>query len=308
MLGVAGLDTGSFPDTLFGLSGSISTILAENTTSTCAKTASWRNVYTWALRAVGRYWQGFRELPRMTEDKHETLRLVHFGRAFGRADGSPFCIKAEAYLRLLGLNYELVRGNPMKSPRGQLPVLLHRGETIAGSQEIIDYLRAEFGTHVDDWLSDEHEVQAYHLVKSVEEYLYFLILYQRWVLNENFKLVERAFFADMHPVLRFVISRLARQGSKKRVMAQGVGRYTEAEIDALAYRSVSMLSRSLGDRPYLFGDRPCWADCSVFGFVTNLLAPGFSQGAAIWIREFDNLVCYERRFAEAVFPDFVESL
>ena len=234
------------------------------------------------------------------------LKLVHFGRAFGRPDGSPFCVKPEAYLRLIDVPYDLVRGNPMKSPRKQLPVLLHGNKTIAGSQEIIEHLRAEFGNQVDAWLTQEQEVQGYHLAKSVEEYLYFLLLYQRWMLEENFQLVKRAFFGEMPLLARFLIPILARRGSKQRLWGQGVGRYTAEEVDARAYEAVKNLSQTLGEKPFFLGDKPCWVDCSMYGFVTNLMIPDFPRGASLWVREFDNLVAYETRFTELAFPELLQ--
>lgn len=243
------------------------------------------------------------------ESSHQKdlYRLVHFGRALGRPDGSPFCVKAEAYLRLQGVSYETVRGLPMKGPRGQLPVMFHRQEVVAGSQEIVEYLRARNG-RVDGWLDPAQETSAYHLARSVEEHLYFLLLYQRWLIPENFKVVEQVFFQDLHPVMRFLVSRYARSGARKRTIAQGLGRYSPPEIDRMTYRGVEMLSRSLGSKPFFMGDLPCWVDCSMFGFITNLLIPEFRRGAGHWIRDFQNLVDYEVRFAEAVFPDFLEGL
>ena len=234
----------------------------------------------------------------------EEIRLIHFGRAYGVPDASPFCIKVEAYLRMLGLEYTLVRGNPTKSPRGQLPVLLHGSAVVAGSTEIVDYLRGFGGSHLDDWLSSEDQVHAYHLLRSVEEYLYFILLYQRWVLPGNFKLIAKNFFGKMNPVAAFFLSRFVRHGSKKRALAQGVGRYSPAEIDKLAYEGMDMMSRQLADKDFFFGDRPCWVDCSMYGFVANLLIPEFTDGACGRAGEFENLVAYEERFRELVFPDF----
>lgn len=237
----------------------------------------------------------------------DLYRLVHFGRALGRPDGSPFCVKAEAYLRLHGVSYETVRGLPMKGPRGQLPVMYHGGEVVAGSQEIVDYLRAQ-SDHVDGWLDPAQETSAYHLVKSVEEHLYFLLLYQRWLIPENFRVVQQVFFHDLHPLLRFLVSRFARRSARQRTIAQGLGRYSAAEIDRMTYLGLEMLSRSLGSKPFFMGDMPCWVDCSMFGFITNLMIPEFTKGAARWVRDFQNLVDYELRFAQAVFPDFLEGI
>lgn len=235
------------------------------------------------------------------------LRLVHFGPFYGLCDISPFCIKAEAYMRLLGLDYDLVRGDPRKSPRGQLPVLLHEGRTIAGSAELIDYLRALCGSHIDDWLTERDQVHAYHLLRSVEEHLYFLLVYQRWALKKNFKLVSDQLFASLSPFPRLFVPHVVRGRMLQRVRAQGVGRYSSGEIDQMAYRGVEMLSRYLGEQDYFFGAKPCWVDCSMYGFVASLLIPEFTEGVCARMGEFSNLIEFESRFRARVFPDYVEN-
>lgn len=236
-------------------------------------------------------------------ENQEKMRLVHFGPAFGVPDPSPFCVKAEAYLRVTGASYTAIRGTPMKSPRGQLPVLLHQGRVIAGSDEIVHYVRAVTQSEVDDWLSDEQRTSAYHLVTSVEEYLYFLLIYQRWVLPGNFSVVAREFFSGVQPLLRPFLARYARHGARKRAIAQGVGRHPASEVDRRAREAVSHLSQHLGEKDFFFGERPCWVDCSMFGFIGGMLIEGMPEGASLWIREFDNLVAFESRFRSQYFPE-----
>jgi glutathione S-transferase len=236
----------------------------------------------------------------------EELRLVHFGPVLGVPDPSPFCVKAEAYLRMVGANYSLVRGIPMKSPRGQLPVLLHQGQVIAGSGEIIDYVRELHQSPVDDWLADRQRIDAFHLVHAVEDYLYFCLLYQRWVLPNNFQVTQSYFFRGLNPVVTFFVSRLVRRQARQRAAAHGVGRYPAAEIDRRAKEAVGMLSGHLGDKPYFMGDEPCWVDCSMYGFVCNILLKGMPDGAGKWGHEFGNLVEFEQRFRERYFADFVD--
>jgi glutathione S-transferase len=234
------------------------------------------------------------------------LRLVHFGPTLGVPDPSPFCVKAEAYLRMVGANYSLIRGVPMKSPRGQLPVLLHHRKVIAGSAEIVDYVRELHESPVDDWLSERQRIDAFHLLHSVEDYLYFLLLYQRWLLPKNFEVTRNMFFRGLNPILAFFVSRFVRRQARRRTVAQGVGRYSAEEIDRLAKEGVSMMSGHLGDKPYFMGDRPCWVDCSMFGFICNILIKESPDGAAKWGHEFGNLVEFEQRFRERYFPDFLK--
>lgn len=233
------------------------------------------------------------------------LTLIHYGPAFGVPDGSPFCVKAEAYLRMLGVEYKTKRGSPKKDQRGQLPVLLDDQQVVCGSGEIIRHLRKTRGDFVDAWLQQSQWTEGFFLAKTVEDHLYFLLLYQRWQLPGNFKVVKREFFKGLPPAARAILPHLVRYWSRQRGLKQGLGRCSATEIEQKAQEAVEELSRKLGDQDYFLGDKPCWLDATMFGFLTNMLAPAFPEGVGDYARQFSNLVDYERRFKERYFQDFV---
>jgi len=231
------------------------------------------------------------------------LRLVHFGQRYSVPDPSPFCAKAEAYLRMVGADYTTVEGSPIKAPRGQLPVLLHGKKVIAGSQEIVDYARVLHNDPVDSWLTEKQQAHAYHLAKSVEEFLYFCLLYQRWIISENFEVVKKSFFSAVPAFVRPLLAHVVRRGTKKRVMAQGIGRYTAEEIDQHGYQSLTMIATVLGEKSYFMGTEPCWVDASLYGFLGNVRLPQFTRGLGRRIGEFPTLVAFEERFRKRYFPE-----
>ncbi len=49
------------------------------------------------------------------------ITLHGFGRFFGTPDSSPFVIKVMMLLKLAGVAYREVRGNPFTAPRASCP-------------------------------------------------------------------------------------------------------------------------------------------------------------------------------------------
>ncbi len=205
-----------------------------------------------------------------------------------------------------GTSYEFKSGDPRRSPFGQLPVIVDQGAVVADSAEIVKHLRQTYGGHVDDWLSEEQWGEAFLLEKTIEEYLYFLLLYQRWLLPQNFKIVARGFFSQLPFLARKLLPLFVQYGARQRVLKQGLERRADEEIEQLARECLDVVSARLGEKEFFLGDKPCYLDASAFGFLTNILIPDFPQGIVAYARGLQNLVDYERRFRERYFSDFVD--
>ena len=64
-----------------------------------------------------------------------------------------------------------------------------------------------------------------------------------------------------------------------------VGRHTELEMVALGVRSLAAVADILGEKPYLFGRRPCGADATVWGpLVERGLALAGGAKDLLWAR------------------------
>ena len=62
------------------------------------------------------------------------IKLVQFYPALGVRSLSPFCLKLETYLRLAGIDYEVVRSNDARrAPKGKLPYIIDGDLTIGDS-------------------------------------------------------------------------------------------------------------------------------------------------------------------------------
>jgi len=70
---------------------------------------------------------------------------------------SPFCSKAEIFLELTKLDFEVkeFKGNPSKFPNKKLPVINDQGQIVCDSTVIMQYMGEKYNIDFDKHLSDK---------------------------------------------------------------------------------------------------------------------------------------------------------
>ena len=114
------------------------------------------------------------------------ITLHGFGPFFGTPDSSPFVIKVMMLLKLAGVAYRDVRGNPFTAPRRLLPYLKDDDVTVADSTLIRLHLETKYHLDFDAGLSTEQKATAWAVERMCEDHLYFAMLDMRWVDETNF--------------------------------------------------------------------------------------------------------------------------
>jgi glutathione S-transferase len=114
------------------------------------------------------------------------ITLHGFGPFFGTPDSSPFVIKVMMLLKLAGVAYRDVRGNPFTAPRRLLPYLRDEDVTVADSTLIRLHLEKKYHLDFDAGLSAEQKATAWAVERMCEDHLYFAMLDMRWVDEANF--------------------------------------------------------------------------------------------------------------------------
>ena len=128
--------------------------------------------------------------------------------------------------------------------------------------------------------------------------------HERWLDPATFAKGPAHFFDGAPEGVREAVQDQVRQN----VHAVGVGRHTDLEIVALAVRSLAAVSTILGDKPFLFGARPCSADATVFALLAGILTPYFDGEIRRRAEGFGNLVAYVDRLMARFYPEFVWDL
>ncbi len=201
------------------------------------------------------------------------LKLYSFGPNFGLSDPSPFVLKVETYLLMANIDYESISrlNNLSKAPKGKLPFIENDGEIIADSQFIIDYLEKKYNGRLDSHLSDEQKALTYLITKSLDENLYFALVYSRWQCDETWPKVKNTFFGKFPFPLKLIIPFIARRGVIRTLKGQGISRHSKQEVEQICLKTFQALSSLISNKPYILGDQPCSLDATVFAFLAEFI-------------------------------------
>jgi glutathione S-transferase len=229
------------------------------------------------------------------------ITLHKYISAWGLPDISPFCSKLEIYLRMAGWKYTTKVGDSRKAPKGKLPFIEIDGQTISDSSDIIDALEARadhpLGTPLDVGLPVADQAVGRAMQSMLEEHFYFVSAYNRWGKDEG--------WAQYQPVLKdFVkqagvpnfaaglVTGLIRRDVIKSIRNQGVGRHSEAQINAIGIKLLGAVADWLGDKPYMLGEQPRTIDATAYAFLSGVLYAPIEGPIKEHLQSRSNLVAY----------------
>lgn len=236
------------------------------------------------------------------EDQQPAIILYGFSARFGAPSSSPFDIKTEVQLKMMGLAYEKAIGNYNDAPKGKLPFISDQGTIVADSTLIRFHLEQKYGVDLDARLSDEQRARAWATERLVEDNLYWAMVWSRWALEENFEKGPARIFDQMPAEIQDAARQKQRAAVLGYLHGQGLGRHTAGEIAAITKRGYWALSTLLGDKLYMMGDHPCGLDASVFGQLASALTDFFDSPVREAVVAFPNLIEYNRRMMARFFP------
>lgn len=181
------------------------------------------------------------------------ITLYQFSPAWGLPNASSFCLKLETYLRMTQIPFEIAPDADLrKAPKGKLPYITDQGKTIADSNLIIDYLKATYGDPLDRWLSQMDRAIALAMQRLMEENLYWAVVYSRWQDPVNWEKTKAIFFDTLPPILKTVVSIIARKQISQSLKGHGMGRHTAAEIYQIGSTDLNALSDFWQTNPFLW--------------------------------------------------------
>jgi hypothetical protein len=161
------------------------------------------------------------------------ITLHTTGPMFGLPHPSPFVIKADVLLKMSGVEYRQAPMTFSGAPKGKVPYISDDGLALGDSYFIRRHLEAKYGIDYSGGYDAQKLALAWAVERMLEEHFYFLGVYERWLIDENFEKGPRQFFnmvpAPVRPILRVVV----RGKVRKMVKAQGLGRHTAIKSVAL---------------------------------------------------------------------------
>ena len=182
------------------------------------------------------------------------IKLYQFPPVFGR-NVSPFSLKLETWLKLAGLPYQVVAiRNPGQGPKGKLPFIEDDdGSFIADSSLIIEHLSRSRGIDLDAGLDARQRAEALALQRLVEEHLYFVLVWSRWLDPEGWPTLAPALLGSIPPPLRqlaaIALRRRIRNASTPRASAGTAATRSTPWARPISPRSPACSASSRSSRP-----------------------------------------------------------
>jgi glutathione S-transferase len=218
---------------------------------------------------------------------------------------SPFCSKLETYLRMAKIDHKVEPSDMRAAPKGKIPYVRIGDELMGDSQIIIERIESLRDEKMDAWLTDEQRAIGHATRRMLEEGLYFVVMTARWSSPWTSTIQREAFTKVLPAALRWAFPLIVRD-VKKKLAQQGTGKHTHEEALALGVADLAALSTLLGDKRYLFGDRPCTVDASAFAFISGAAAFPGDSSLRSFVRAKKNLMEYEARMKAELFPELVK--
>ncbi len=236
-----------------------------------------------------------------------TITLFQYKPLSGLPSASPFCVKLETYLRMAEIEHtvSILKGRSA-SPTGKAPYIEEDGRLLTDSGLIINYLEQTKGHPVDGRLTLAERAESLALQRLLEEHLYWVIVYMRWV-DPGTRADWRPYLADLIGAPKVLIPLIARQterGLMKALRTQGIGLHTPDVIWRIGVSDVQALAHWLGNRPWGFGETPTVFDACLYAFVGTIIRTPWNNPLKAATLKHGNLVSHFDRMVARYFPDF----
>jgi len=216
---------------------------------------------------------------------------------WGIPSPSPFCMKVETYLRMVGIPFISIPSVDLAdAPKRKLPYIEDEGNRLGDSQLIIQYLKSRYGDPLDDGLTHEEWAIAHMIRRTLEEGLYFCLVFARWQDEAPWRYTNELYFRDAPAVAATYRAYMLDQLQK-----QGTGRHSSDEVANMAALDIDAVAEILGSRPFLLGLRPRSVDATVYAFLSNIIDVPVDTSLARSVRRHRNLVEYSERMRSRYF-------
>ncbi|AWM77326.1 glutathione S-transferase family protein [Phenylobacterium parvum] len=166
---------------------------------------------------------------------------------------------------------------PFGGPKRKAPWIEHDGRILGDSTFIIAYLVDRFGVDPDAGLSADQRGRAVAIQRLVEENLYWVMVFDRRVRDENGPVLKQSVLGQVPSAVRGVVAPIAR-------------------------RDLEALAGMLGDRDWFQGDSPTPVDATVFSLLANIRYVAFASPMKAMIDNHPNLAGPVDRFRARFYP------
>lgn len=232
-----------------------------------------------------------------------SIELIQFPGLRRDTSLSPPCWKVHLALRLKGLEYKSINiGTPAEAkkynPRGRVPAAKIQGTMVVDSSDILTALDETYPETSLAPASAYDRAMTRILEDWADESVYFLLVYNRWLVPENRKRLMNASFRKRFPgFLLPVVEWYARREVAGRARGQGVGLKDPATVKRELAGCFQAIEDMLADgREFLLGASIGRADIAVYSHFDHALIPSLAPDVD-HLRKFERVMAWCRRVA-----------
>lgn len=217
------------------------------------------------------------------------LLLYQYGGLTRGATMSPPCGKVQMALRWKGLPFRVVNvAGPQEArrinPRGRVPALRIGDALVVDSTDILDALEARFPEPTLEPADPRGRALGRVWEDWADENLYFLGVYTRFALPENFERVAALIFRRMPVLLRPVGKIYLRRLMRGRLHGQGAGDKEPAAVMREIETALDGVETLLAPGPFLLGAALTRADLAVCAVLDQFDVPELTPALAERLR------------------------
>lgn len=238
------------------------------------------------------------------------MKMYGYLPAWGCSDMSPYVSFTDAYLRMAEIPFKaeiLHQGNLKATPKGKLPWIVDSdGTSVSDSQIIQFYLEEKYGDPLDGWLSKEQKAMCRLMNRGMSEAWYWIVVQTRYRRDEDFAVYDPLwvkFLSWLPEEQRRAPVDAFRDHLLTQFWHAGTARNSEAEVELFAQKMTDAMSDLLGDKPYLFGDRPCSLDANMYAAIAHVAFTPFPSPIGQYCRSKPNLVAFMDRNFKKYYPE-----
>ncbi|NRB81300.1 MAG: glutathione S-transferase family protein [Saccharospirillaceae bacterium] len=191
---------------------------------------------------------------------------------FGLPSSSPFCLKLEAFLRWQSIKFVNKHALPFEGPYKKIPFVDYQGQRLGDSSLIIDQLLTDLNISYDKHLNLS---VGHSFAKLMEEQMYWVMVYFRWMDQETWPILKKAFFGSVPKLIKPIIIHTARKQAKSALYGLGIGRLPVDSILSKAQIDLNALENQLKQSTFICGDIMTHYDLSIWAVLSQFMQSNF---------------------------------
>ena len=181
----------------------------------------------------------------------------------------------------------------MHGPYKKIPFIEYQGETIGDSELILQRLIKDYNINLGLTAPQLAQGRAWQLL--LEQHLYWIMVYNRWIPEDSWKKLENAFFSSLKWPLRPIVAKQSRKLAQKNLFSQGIGRFSLEYVLQAGKADLGALSDHLSVNKYISGDTFSYFDLIAYAIIKNINNQEMEIALSAIIQEFQPLLDFQKR-------------